>query len=408
MHKRILIVIVSSLMITASLVGCNTGLFATPAPTATATSMPTNTPQPTATPTATPTVTPVPYYLNAQTWSGNLQVPILIYHRFGNDDHALSSMWVTQSVFKEQLQKLYDAGFSLISLSSWLDGTFSVPTGRKPLILTIDDGWSADQVYVNDDGTPADYSGIGILWQFVKDHPDFQFEVSINVIMGDKQFGDLRVGDWNYVGNGDSWKTKLGETIAWSIENGVEVFNHTYTHVDLSLTDPAGIKYQLSKNDEALRYFLELVNRGDLEPKLGNIIAAPQGIMPSTQASLRAMQNYINPEGKPVSAVLGAYNSNEGMLTPSIFASNFDRWNVPRVTATNYSIDWIISLKDQVPTAGECQLGPTSPEKDNDVNAVQALIQAALQTKTCPEGIYHVGNMIFTASNAGVTPYTSP
>jgi hypothetical protein len=83
-------------------------------------------------PTATPTATPVPYYINAQVWSGNLQVPILIYHQFGNDDHDLTSMWVTQSVFKEQLQKLYDAGFSLISLTSWLDGTFSVPTAENP------------------------------------------------------------------------------------------------------------------------------------------------------------------------------------------------------------------------------------------------------------------------------------
>lgn len=402
MHKRILLFIIGCLMIAALLTGCGTGLFTTPTPTATATPEPTITPLPTATPTATP----VPYFISAQTWSGDIQVPILIYHRFGNDDHELTSMWVTQSVFKEQLQKLYDAGFSTISLSSWLDGTFSVPNGRKPIIITIDDGWSADQVFVNDDGTPADYSGIGILYQFVQDHPDFQFNVSINVIMGDKQFGDLRYDNWNYVG--PNWQKKLADTIAWSIDNGVEVFNHTYTHVDLSQTDAAGIKYQLSKNDEALRYFLELIKRDDLEPKLGNIIAAPQGIMPSTDASMRAMRNYIDPEGKAVQAVLGAYNSNEGMLTPSVFSSNYNRFNIPRVTATNYSIDWVISLKDQVPIATECKLGPTTPEAGADQSAVQNLISAAVQSGTCPEGVYHVQNRIFVATKNNVSLFTLP
>jgi len=402
MRRRILHVLISCLLISTFLNGCGTGLFTTPTPTATATLEPTITPLPTATPTATP----VPYYISAQTWTGDIQVPILIYHRFGNDDHELTSMWVTQSVFKEQLQKLYDAGFSAISLSSWLDGTFTVPAGRKPIILTIDDGWSADQIFVNDDGTPADYSGIGILYQFVKDHPDFQFNISINVIMGDKQFGDLRYDNWNYVG--PNWQSKLGQTIAWSIDNGVEVFNHTYTHVDLSLTDPAGVKYQLAKNDEALRYFLELVKRDDLEAKLGNVIAAPQGIMPSTDASMRALRNYIDPEGKAVQAVLGAYNSNEGMLTPSVFSSNYDRFNIPRVTATNYSIDWVISLKDQVPTTAECKLGPTSPESANDLTAVQNLISTAIQSGTCPEGVYHVQNWVFVARNGSVNQFTPP
>jgi hypothetical protein len=269
--------------------------------------------------------------------------------------------------------------------------------------LTIDDGWYANQLYINEDGTPADYSGIGMLWYFVKDHPDFQFNVSINVIMGDKQYGDLRIGDWNYVSDGSAWKTKLGNTIAWAIDNGVEVFNHTYTHVDLSQTDPAGIKYQLGKNDEALRYFLELVNRGDLEVKLNNIIAAPQGIMPTNNASLKALYSYIDPEKKPVAAVLAAYNSNEGSLAPSVFSENYNRFNIPRVTATNYSVDWVISLKDQVPTAAECKLGPSSPEQEQDVNAVQALIAAAIQAQTCPEGVYHVHDWIFIARAGSVS-----
>jgi peptidoglycan/xylan/chitin deacetylase (PgdA/CDA1 family) len=381
------------------LAGCGTPLFAKPTPTPTITPLPSSTPLPTATPTATPE----PYYIPANVWSGNLQAPILIYHRFGNDDHENTSMWVNQSTFKKQLQELYDAGFSLVSLSSWLDGTFSVPEGRKPLILTIDDGWSADQIYINADGTPADYSGIGMLWQFAKDHPDFGFAVSINVIMGDKQYADLRIGDWNYVSESDAWKTKLSETIVWAIENGVEVFNHTYTHVDLSATDPAGIKYQVQKNDEAMRGFLALVNRTDLDEKLGNVIAAPQGILPSTQAGMDVLIKYKNPEGKPVAAILAAYNANEALLTPSVYSAGFDRWNLPRTTATEYSIDWVISMKDEIPSMGKCQLGPTQESAASDAAALQTLITTAVTSQTCPEGVYQVNGFIFIARDGSVS-----
>jgi peptidoglycan/xylan/chitin deacetylase (PgdA/CDA1 family) len=388
-----------SLLVLALLSACSSPLFGTP--TATATALPTNTPQPSATPTATP----VPYLIPATVWESDLQVPILIYHRFGNESHDDNSMWVKQSTFKAQLQKLYDAGYSLIPLTSWLDGSFSVPAGRKPLILTIDDGWTADQLYINDDGMPADYSGIGMLWYFTKEHPDFGFAISINVIMGDKQYADLRVGDWNYVSEGDAWKTKLGETIAWALDNGVEVFNHTYTHVDLSQTDPAGIKYQLSKNDKALRYYLELVGREDLESKLENVIAAPQGLMPSTNDSLAALYNYVNPENKPVLAVLAAYNATESLLTPSVFSAGYDRLNLPRTTATNYSIDWVVSVKDQIPTAGECKLGPTDESAHGDVAALQALITTAVQSGTCPQGVYNVNGIVFVAKEDAVVLY---
>jgi hypothetical protein len=403
MQKRLFITVIDCFFLVSFLAGCTSLPFMSP--TATMTPAPTNTPAPTPLPTITPTATPVPFFVTAQVWSGNLQVPVLIYHRFGNDDHAATSMYAPQSVFKEQLQKLYDAGFSLISLSSWLDGTFTVPAGRKPLILTIDDGWFADQIYLDEDGTPSQFSGIGMLWQFSKDHPDFGFHVSINVIMGDKKYGDIRIADWWIVSDGDAWKTKLANTIVWAIENGVEIYNHTYTHVDLSQTDPAGIKYQLQMNDLTVRNFLAMVNRSDLDPKLGNIVALPEGKMPSTQAGMNVLVNYKNPEGQPVKAVLAAYNADEALFTPSVFSDNFDRLNLPRTTATNYSIDWVIARKDEIPTMNSCQLGPTLETQAGDAAVLQELITAAVQAQTCPEGIYHANGFIFVARNGTVTQY---
>ena len=367
---------------------------------------PTATPEPptaTPAPTPTPTATPVPFYLTANVWSGDLQVPILIYHRFRNDSGTSDSTHARYADFKTQLQNLYDAGFSLVSISSWLDGTFIVPEGRKPLVLTMDDGWFADQLFINDDGSPSEYSGIGILWQFAKDHPDFNFAVSINVNMGDKYYADIRTNDWFVISDGNAWKEKLANTIVWALENGVEVYNHTYSHAMLSETDPEGIQYQLQKNDTTERDFLALVNRSDLDAKLGNIIALPYGEWPSTQAGVDVVKNYVNPEGKPVQGILEAYNLDEAQFTPSIFSDGFNKFSIPRITATNAMVDLVISKKEEIPTLGTCQLGPLSEKLVSDATTIQGLIASAVQSQTCPAGIYHVDEMIFVAKNGSVT-----
>jgi len=389
-YKLILI-----LMLAAMLASCSS-----PTPEPTATAVPTNTPLPTAPPTATP----IPYYVSATVLSGEIQAPIVLYHRF-REEHDNDSVWVKLSTFKEQLQKLYDAGFSLVSLPSWVNGSFSVPVGRKPLVFTMDDGVFADQLYINDDGTPSENTAIGILWRFSKDHPDFGFSAAIFCDVGDKYYGDIASGDWFYVSPGNAWKKKLGQAIAWALDNGVEIYSHTYQHVDLSKTYPSDILLQLQMEDNTVREFLYLAGRSDLYAKLGNMLALPFGIWPETQAGKDVLLHYKNPEGLLIQAIFEAYNSTDARFTPSFFSEGFDPMNLPRTTATNYSIDWVVSNKDSVPTAAECKLGPTDESANGDAAKLQALITAAVQGGSCPEGVYNVGGLIFIAKCGVVSQY---
>jgi len=85
------------------------------------------------------------------------------------------------------------------------------------MIITMDDFWCADQIYIEENGTPSEYSGIGVLWQFAQEHPDFGFSVAGFSNMGDKYYGDVRLGDrFVYGGNEDAMWRKLGDTIAWA------------------------------------------------------------------------------------------------------------------------------------------------------------------------------------------------
>jgi len=46
---------------------------------------------------------------------------------------------------------------------------------------------------------------------------------------------------------------KLGDTIAWAIENGVEPYNHLFRHPLLSITADKDIRWQIEENDRVTR-----------------------------------------------------------------------------------------------------------------------------------------------------------
>jgi hypothetical protein len=405
----------SKLLVTGLLAGIvmsGCGYTQTTQPTSTSTSLPpTNTAIP-PTVTITPTPTEVPFFVNATVWTGDPQVPILIYHRFVPDtEENTPTTKIRFSNFQQQLQKLYDNGFSLIPLTSWLDGTFVVPEGRKPLILTIDDFWFADQVFINEDGTPSQYSGVGILWLFSREHPDFGFSVSGFSNMGDKFFADtLLTSEQRFIRNSEDnsaiWRDKLSEAIVWSIENGVEPYNHTYTHAQLDKTSPQDIQYQLADNDRVTRYFLTRVHREDLIPKLGNIIALPFGIWPATYSGVQVLKNYKNPEGLPVAAIMEYYKLYAAQLTPSVFSSNFDRYKIQRITSSDPMVQFIVDHKEEVSTARICKVGPIAVEKAADIDALKTVILTSINTGVCPEGIYNINGVVFVAKDGTVNLFT--
>jgi hypothetical protein len=395
------------------LTGCSVvqSFMPTETPTVTSTPIPTATPLP---PTPTPTPTEVPFYIDATVLSGDLQVPILIYHRFITDDIGpTTSMKMQLTEFKNELQTLYDNGFTLVSLYKWINGTWSVPVGRRPLILTIDDVWYADTLFINEDGMPSDLSGLGILYEFCQQHPDFGYHAAVFAINGDKYYAEKQIGDNFYVSDNatwttPSWRIKLGNTIGWAIDHGVEVYNHTLNHYVLTNLKDKKIQQQLQENDIVVRNFLTEAGREDLVPSLVNIIALPEGKWPASQSGKNVILNYTNPEGEPVIAVMEAYNLDNVQFTPSYFSPGFNPFAIARITASPYFVNYIIKNKESIPAAQSCQLGPFNQEQSADQVILQELVSNAVTSGACPEGVYHVSDYIFVARDGKVTLHTAP
>ena len=349
------------------------------------------------TPTRTATPTPEPYYLEATVWTSEPRVPILIYHRFLPDHYEYSTKVKTRlGDFRAHLESLYTSGYTLISLSEWLSGNLHVPEGRRPLILTIDDLFFADQISLTEEGEASLESGLGVLWHFYLEHPDFGFHVSLFPNLGDKLF--------------PGGESELAKVIAWGIEHGAIPYNHFYTHPRLDLTKPKWIPVEAERNDIYLRELLRMIEREDLISHLGNIIAIPYGIWPSSKAGIDAMLSYVSPEGVPLQAILEADFAVRAKYLLPPFSPDFDPWHIPRIVGTQHAIDLLVEQRESFPIAYKCQIGPMDVERLDDLDALEEQIIATRLRGDCPDGIYFVKDLIYRVTDADLSllPLPSP
>jgi len=355
---------------------------------------PTNTPTsdfstPSKTPTSLPTPTVTPGNLiTATVWLKNPEVPIVIYHQFAEDfAPASTNIKVRFADFKQELEDLYASGYTLVSFEKWTAGDLEVPPGRHPLILSMDDLFFNNQISLLDDGTPSPKTGIGILWQFYQEHPDFGFHAILFTVLGDKLYADPDKPDW---------QEKLARTIVWCIEHDAMPYNHTYLHIHLDKSTVGQIGKSLLDNDNRLRELLEIAGRTDLIPHLGNYLALPYGVWPATQAGMEAIFNYTNPEGQSMQGVFEADFDTSKLMQPP-YSADFDRWHIPRFTATLNSIQTLVQESSQMPTATTCELETGS----GDPSYLGNQINLAIHNNRCPTGIYVTNQFIYDATQPG-------
>jgi hypothetical protein len=354
--------------------------------------------------TPTPTVLTDPVQLTATVWESLPKVPVLMYHRFNPQPGASSYRYTTSlDDFDRQLHALYEAGFSLVSLTDWLQGNIHLQEGRRPLIITIDDLFYADQISLTEDGNPALYSGVGRLWDFAQEHPKFNFTVALFYNLGDKGYA-------NHYQNGtftvkDDWRQARAEAIAWSLDNGAIPLNHFYEHPFLNQLSPPEILWQMEENDQALREALSLAGREDLINALPNILALPYVIWPETEEGDQVLFNYVNPEGAPVAAIIEGDYAGGAKFFQAPFSHEFNRWHVPRISVSSAAIDTIINQVDQIPAAVSCELGEFRGNPHVLPEVISAAILEQINTGDCPYGYYVVDQLAFYVQEDVIIQY---
>lgn len=153
---------------------------------------------------------------------------IICYHGFSkNDEHLFRPhLFMTKSLFRKRLSKIYEMGFSVISLDKAVNMMRSGIDCNNSLVLTIDDGWQG----VDE-----------IAWPLLKEY-DFDWTLYLTTYYSKKQIQVMNIAIQYLL-----WKTPKNHI---DLSDFVEIFNDiTDKHGDLDLDELA---FRLNKFGESL------------------------------------------------------------------------------------------------------------------------------------------------------------
>ncbi len=230
-------------------------------------------------------------------------IMVVMYHGIMNNP----PYHVTKDEFREDLQYMYDHGYRLITLDEFLSGKINVPIGTTPIHLTFDDGLNTTFALKEVDGELVvdENTAIGIIEDFVKEHPDFGKAASL-------YFHDTTE---NFEGAGTD-----KERFDWLLEHGYELGNHTATHDNLSTLSKENCLKEIGSVEE---YVLSLYPDFHMRA-----IAYPFGARPDESFMDIALDGQYN--GVSYSYEVGFREGPSGPFLP-IIHKDFSKYNAPRV-----------------------------------------------------------------------------
>jgi len=158
------------------------------------------------------------------------QIMVLMYHNISQTEGEWAR---TPENLRKDLETLYDKGYRPISLFDYVSGNINTEAGFTPVVLTFDDGNVNNfEMIKNDNGewiiNPD--CAVAILEEFNREHPDFPLEatffVNDNIPFGQAEHLFYKL---NYI-----------------LEKGMDIGNHTVTHVNFTNADAHRIQKEVS------------------------------------------------------------------------------------------------------------------------------------------------------------------
>ena len=194
------------------------------------------------------------------------EVPIMMYHGIHNMTNSETTYiggnvdkngyQRTAEAFRGDLEFYYKNGYRMIRLNDYIDGEVDVEIGKSPIILTFDDGLvnNLKVVGLDEEGNIIIDSNcaVGILEEFKKKYPDYNITATFFLNAGLFQQ--------------EEYNEKI---LKWLIENGYDIGNHTYSHIDFTKIDT------IKSEEEVGRLYKILDNI--IPDKYINVIALPFG-----------------------------------------------------------------------------------------------------------------------------------
>jgi peptidoglycan/xylan/chitin deacetylase (PgdA/CDA1 family) len=163
------------------------------------------------------------------------RVLVMEWHKIQDADGRWENSLAT---FRAQLAELRDRGYRPISVAEFIDGTFPIPAGTSPVLLTFDDSYKEHFFFASDGETPDPDSVVGILEAMAAEDPTWRARANFAFY----------------------WPVPFRETdrelierkLTYLVEHGYDLSNHTYNHDNLRKLSDAEVVENLASAEEEL------------------------------------------------------------------------------------------------------------------------------------------------------------
>lgn len=246
------------------------------------------------------------------------RVLVMEWHKIEGVDGRWENSLAT---FKAQLAELRDRGYRPVSAGEFIEGTFPIPAGTTPVLLTFDDSYK-EHFYFGEDGEPAADSVVGILQAMEQQDPTFRAKAVFSFY-------------WPYPFR-ETDRPLIERKLRWLVDNGFDLANHTYTHDNLREMTDAEVVDNLSKAEAELRAVVG-------EDHRVRVMTLTQGIWPQNKdLAMRGEGNGITYE-HDIALEVGF------MPTRSPHHAEYDPRSVQRVQAWLEEYEKWIAWMDEEP-----------------------------------------------------------
>ena len=253
-------------------------------------------------------------------------IMVLMYHAINHDggDYA-----TTPDELRGDLQWLYDHNFYVIPASDYIKDDIKAPAGKRPVVITFDDGEVSQFRYLVDasgNKTIDPNCAVGILEKFYAEHPDFGH--------GGVLFSILPLAPFAWPAAEDQVPYEK-EKVQFLIDHGYEIGNHTINHINMKQATNDDIKKELAGAVGMMR---------DFSPRAQmQVIAVPFGEYPSHgDTTLFEGFDYNGKHYSSIGALMVGANPAQ-----SPEDKDFDPYWIPRIRGSRDQIDkWFRFAED--------------------------------------------------------------
>lgn len=272
------------------------------------------------------------------------RVPVFMYHNIVSNDYDTSGHGVDEYMFRtydqfwNDMLWLYQNDFYLTGIRDVISGNIDIPAGKHPVVFTFDDAsWRHFSMIEDENGeliiNPG--SAVGLMEAFYAEYPDFGRGAYFAMVPAHKFSWPEHLEDEYF-----------DEKMAFLIENGYEIGNHTLSHPNLDQIDADEFKWTVA---EPILWADELMG-ADHELNAMRVLTLPFGIAPDptkNKTNHNLMVNGFEYEGHQIK-LEGVLRLNGGS-SYSRWDTRWDGFMIPRLPVQNDVVDLLKQVYAEKP-----------------------------------------------------------